>query len=384
MCLHLVVALLVARDAMDAAALSEALAAASLSEYAAPLAERIGDLSRARGDKRVVLDVLKAAGVSKMGTRQRIATICLMLECAAPEPEPKGGAEWADVFGQSAAILAMDGDLPPPSSAAADEALAAAPRMPSAEVAVAPPPPPPPEPLAQPAAPAAAPAPTGGVVEAGAGPSAAATPPTVAASASAASSSATASAARASSELYRKLGDEAFGRKDVAAAERWYEQSLGADPSHAALHGKLADCAAAASPADPARALRHLRALLASPPPHGEAWLRAGRLALALGELDAATQYFDAALAEEEGRRTAAGQQESEVPRRTAPHHHTRSGPPGRWPRSRTGTSPEPRRLLPPPSPPPPFSPPLLAGVGARRLGPLGGRVHPRAGGARA
>ena len=48
-----------------------------------------------------------------------------------------------------------------------------------------------------------------------------------------------------------KLGDEAFGRRDLRAAEQWFTQALGATPHSKELLSRLAACASAATPPAP-------------------------------------------------------------------------------------------------------------------------------------
>ena len=103
---------------------------------------------------------------------------------------------------------------------------------------------------------------------------------------------------------YRERGNAAFGRKDFATAERWYEKMLatatddcvgGMHSDHAAALSNLAACALAREPPDPVAAMRRLRPLLAALPRHVKGRLRAGRCCIMLGELQAAVGHFEVA-----------------------------------------------------------------------------------------
>ena len=121
---------------------------------------------------------------------------------------------------------------------------------------------------------------------------------------------------------YRERGNAAFGRKDFATAERWYEKMLptatddcvgGMRSDHAAtlsslcMHSdgrhaqwaaalsNLAACALARESPDPVAAMRRLRPLLAALPRHVKGRLRAGRCCIMLGELQAAVGHFEVA-----------------------------------------------------------------------------------------
>ena len=331
---------------MDVEALRRALDGASLTEYAEPLSERLGELNQLGADKKELIALLKDAGCSKMGVRQKLATV-LMCELAravpavpAADEEPKvtGDAFWGQLAQTSA--LGLDFDIPAPTSAAADLALVSAPKLPPAAVSVAPLPPelraarptpvvhttptdhvgesaPELEQLPATALPLAAPG------EAVALEATAPRAPTATSAAPAASdapyttqracavgSAATAaypaparpleperSAQAQQADLFRKLGDEAFGRKDVKAAERWFAQALAATPRSVELLARLASCALAAAPPRLRLALTHLRRLLQLPPPHGDARLQAARCCVELGELDEALVHAEAAVA---------------------------------------------------------------------------------------
>ena len=117
------------RTLMDAGRLSEVLAAAGLSEYEDELCSRLDALNAFAGaaiDKRSLLNLLKDAGCSKMGVRQKLATV-LMCELASARPvaaqeESRAGDDfWGSMIQQSHILGGGDflAELPPPSSAEA-------------------------------------------------------------------------------------------------------------------------------------------------------------------------------------------------------------------------------------------------------------------------
>ena len=74
-------------DRLEASRLEAALSAASLSEYTASLLDRIDQLNAIRRgaiDKKELLEVLKQAGCSKMGVRQRLAILLTSELMASP------------------------------------------------------------------------------------------------------------------------------------------------------------------------------------------------------------------------------------------------------------------------------------------------------------
>ena len=294
---------------MNAAALSRALAAASLDEYTDALSARLDELNAlGRGviDKKALLELLKQAGCSKMGVRQRLAAVLTCELMALPsQPPPASGKEVpsGDAFwGHLASSAALDfDDLPPPSSAEADRALMSAPRPPPPAAAVAPLPP---AVLAARTAADRAASPSAPSASSSLLPPPAPSAPADAAEADAYASAAAPalSAAEQQAELCRKLGDEAFGRKDVAGAERWFAQGLALCPQSADFLSRLADCASAATPPEHLRALEYLRTLLALPVTpchvdlHVDAQLRAARCCKTLGKLAEARTHCEAAV----------------------------------------------------------------------------------------
>jgi len=272
---------------LSASRLEAALAAASLSEYTASLVDRLDQLNAIRRgviDKKELLEVLKQAGCSKMGVRQRLAILLTCELMAAPtstaSPMAPESATTDGVWGQLAGttMLELD-DLPQPASAEADLALLSVPKLPPASAAVAPPPPAVRNSLA----------------------SVSVVPPAaeVTSSTTTTKRAAADDASAQQAELFHKLGDEALGRKDVSGAERWYAQALCLCPNSPELLSRLATCATVQTFPAPARALEHLRALLALPPHplQAEARLRAAECCQQLGALDDALELCAAALA---------------------------------------------------------------------------------------
>lgn len=272
---------------LSASRLEAALAAASLSEYTASLVDRLDQLNAIRRgviDKKELLEVLKQAGCSKMGVRQRLAILLTCELMAAPtstaSPMAPDSATKDGVWGQLAGttMLELD-DLPQPASAEADLALLSVPKLPPASAAVAPPPPAVRNSLA----------------------SVSVVPPAaeVTSSTTTTKRAAADDASAQQAELFHKLGDEALGRKDVSGAERWYAQALCLCPNSPELLSRLATCATVQTFPAPARALEHLRALLALPPHplQAEARLRAAECCQQLGALDDALELCAAALA---------------------------------------------------------------------------------------
>lgn len=275
-------------DAMDEATLAEILSSAGGSEFCAPLTEKLSELNAlsvgGAVDKKAILTLLKDVGCSKMGTRQKLATVlmCELQKAPGPAaPADTGGADfWTSLISGADAF----DDIPPPTSAAADMALLSAPKAPPAAAAVAPLPP---EVIAADAARRNAAPPTSetlalvatsevAAIELEDSPVASAPVVTAAVAPTAPTGAAPEdeapyNPAEEQANLFRKLGDEALGRKDYNGAERWFTQALAATPHSAPLLARLAQCALSRAPIEHARALRHLKALLALPPPHGEA-----------------------------------------------------------------------------------------------------------------
>ena len=103
---------------------------------------------------------------------------------------------------------------------------------------------------------------------------------------------------------YRERGNVAYARQDYAAAETWYEKVLavpaddgagGMNLDHAAALSNLAACALARQPPEPAAAMRRLAPLLSACPRHVRGRLRAGRCCVMLGELRAALTHYEVA-----------------------------------------------------------------------------------------
>ena len=316
---------------MDTESLAQVLASASLSEYVEPLSPYLTQINGLgpTGDKKALLELLKSAGCTKMGVRQKLATV-LMCELSSAsrqvEEEPAiGGDFWGSMIQQSEALggdSSIFGELPPAVSAAADAKLLAEPKAPPVAAAVAPLPP---ELIAaklEAAAPdvsivaearalalaatdaqstpvevsdaEAPPTVTGGTAAPAPAPAPIVAPPPM----PAAEPEPPSSAAEEQANLFRKLGDEAMSRKDRAGAERWFVQALAATPSNQALLFRLSSCALAASPPDHARALHYLGRILALPPPHGDARLQMAKSSLELGQVEASVAHYDAALSE--------------------------------------------------------------------------------------
>ena len=317
---------------MDAGRLADVLSSSGLSEFEDELASRLDQLNTFAGsaiDKKALLNLLKDAGCTKMGVRQKLATV-LMCELSSARPAaqeaPAASTEdfWGSMIQQSHVLGGGDAfdDLPPPSSAAADAALLSNPKAPPAAAAVAPLPA---AVLAEKKATAVAaaaekkakdaldisdaPLMTGGqaaqllgkeakpTATGAPAPAPASAPPTAAApgapaAAAAATAAATAAAAAAATppppppppppageesgsslaeeqaNLFRKLGDEALSRKDRAGAERWFTQALAATPYSSALLLRLASCALGANPPDHAGAVRQLARVAELPATH--------------------------------------------------------------------------------------------------------------------
>ena len=299
-------------DRLEASRLEAALSAASLSEYTASLLDRIDQLNAIRRgaiDKKELLEVLKQAGCSKMGVRQRLAILLTSELMAGPtstaSPISTCNAATDGIWDQLAGttMLELD-DLPQPASAEADLALLSEPKLPPASAAVAPPPPAVRISLASasavpPAAEVTSSSSSSTEREAAAEDVTASPPmPTPVPSRGIETASAC-NAAEQQAELFHELGDEALGRKDVTGAERWYAQALCLCPNSPELLSRLATCATVQTSPAPARALEHLRALLALPPHplQAEARLRAAECCQQLGALDDALELCAAALA---------------------------------------------------------------------------------------
>jgi tetratricopeptide (TPR) repeat protein len=336
---------------MDASTLSSVLAAASLSEFEAPLSSRLAELNMlgsSGGDKKALQAFLKDIGCSKMGVRQRLAALLLSEiekssshEARTTEASVKrtSGDIWGTFLQQSHALENEFDDLPPPVSAAADHALLSARKAPPAAVAVA-----------DAAARRAVIAISSGSSSSkqhshkyDAAEAASSTAPSttitdadtaaVAAANNAEADTASGLAVNAvmssprhinsaldQANLFRKLGDEALGRKDTSAAERWFSQALDATPHSIALLSRLAACALMSSPPNHVLALRRLDALFSLEPPHGgEPRLMAARSCIALGRINDAIHHYDALLSEE-GVSEAAASQYTHAPVAGCPH----------------------------------------------------------------
>ena len=78
-------------DAMDEATLAEILSSAGGSEFCAPLTEKLSELNAlsvgGAVDKKAILTLLKDVGCSKMGVRQKLATV---LMCELQRSPPRG------------------------------------------------------------------------------------------------------------------------------------------------------------------------------------------------------------------------------------------------------------------------------------------------------
>jgi tetratricopeptide (TPR) repeat protein len=102
-------------------------------------------------------------------------------------------------------------------------------------------------------------------------------------------------------DVCRQRGNAAFGRRDLAAAAKWYEKALEARSNDPLALNNLAACSLMASPPRPAEALLRLEPLLshgtACGALHSKARVRAGRACLLLGRLQQAVSHFDAAVA---------------------------------------------------------------------------------------
>ena len=271
---------------MDAATLQRALDAAALPEYAQGLSERLDELNvlgHGAIDKKALLALLKDAGCSKMGTRQKLAAVltCELMSASKPPPPPPaddacGAAFWGQMIQDAALSTAFD-DLPPPTSAAADRALLSSPKAPPVAAAVARPPK-----AFPPSVAATSPSTSKAAVETGS-----ATPiamPTSPPPPPPPPPDAPPSPAAQQADLFRKLGDEAYSRKDIPTAERWFVQALATTPKSVALLSRLANCALNATPPQPRQALSHLQALLDLPPPHADARLWASKCCLEVGQ----------------------------------------------------------------------------------------------------
>ena len=298
---------------LDAASLSTILASTNATEIVDALTARLDDLNSLSVtiDKKALLQLLKDVGCAKMGVRQKLATVLMCELQKAPRaitpPDDSKGEDnfWGSIISISDNIGFDQDGIPPPTSAAADLALLSAPKAPPAAAAVAKPPAellarravrevdaaaliaaeassttPPLPPLPPPPPAAGAPA-----------TSAVTPPPPTAASPS--------NPAEEQANLFRKLGDEAFGRKDYAGGERWFTQALSSTPSSVALLLRLAQCCLARSPPAHHAALRHLHAIVALPPPHGDAHVSAARSCVAIGEMEEAIEHYDAHLRSE-------------------------------------------------------------------------------------
>ena len=247
-----------------------------------------------------------------MGTRQKLMTVLMIeLEKYSQPVAPSGAVDWGSLINNDDAD---DFGIPQPISAAADAAILSKPKAPPVSAAVAPLPP---EVIAADKArreaasvalvavddqPVAVAMEEEETIVAAPPPAAMADPkkqrvdnPPIDVS----ESSAEDDAQEMQANLFRKLGDEACSRKDHIAAEKWFLQALNATPSSKPLMTRLAQCALSISPPDHGRALRHLRALVALPPPHGDAHLKAAKSCVAIGEVEEAIEHYDAALLEE-------------------------------------------------------------------------------------
>jgi tetratricopeptide (TPR) repeat protein len=312
-----------------------------LGEHTELVAAHFDSLRNACCDgQKPLLEQLKSIGVTKMGTRQKIAkAIREHVETAqkAPAPisdepddtpTPSNDDFWASLVQISEATTAADVDLTAPVALDASQYAEVAP-TPRERAA-----------LARQARAAAAPAAEPAVAVA----TAASSAPPAAAADGADSGYDGGASVREQLAAYRERGGVAFGRGDYAAAERWYEKAaaldLGGggatasagdgtmDAEHATVLTNLAACALQKTDADPRLALRRLRPVLAALPTHVKARLRAGRCCVMLGELTAAQTHYEVALRAEkpptpkEGVREAHRLQptRTEPPRPVPPH----------------------------------------------------------------
>ena len=318
---------------VSAAALRDlVLAHPELAELADRVSEHASELSAAAGGgPKPLQDALKAAGVSKMGQRQRLAKLLLdwlpqaaalldgdVDEASVPDSEGdnggSGGGFWANIAGESADFTSAGLDLSRPVELNVSDYQHVAP-TPRERAARA---------RELSAAAHAMSATAGGdagrasALEGGGkdGAPRTGTEP----SSAAAEADRARSAALEQMAVYRERGGVAFGRADFAAAERWYEKMMGVSAAgdggaagmhaeHAAALSNLAACALAKQPADPHAAMLRLRPLLAAYPGHVKGRLRAGRACVMRGELRAAVTHYEVALAQEKPKTPAAGLQ---------------------------------------------------------------------------
>jgi len=95
--------------------------------------------------------------------------------------------------------------------------------------------------------------------------------------------------------VYRQCGNDAFGKGDLSSAEQFYQKALEVLPEQPEILSNLAACALAANPPQPGRALALLDRVFANQPHHMKARLRAGRCCLMLAQLESALEHFQIA-----------------------------------------------------------------------------------------
>jgi len=302
--------------------LLDALEAEGLGAYAAAICGQSAALLSQPTD-RALADLLKQAGVLKVGHRQRAVAVLRSTLAAIAQPaagsaaqgsEHGGGgggghqgdgaiAQQADGFWSAIVASSLEstaaGDLHAHGCtyASADEAVAARPAPPTAAPHAAPPPPSPHAPSSLPLVERA----TVGEVDEGHG----------AVAAERARAAYAGGAQEDQAELCRRRGNAAFERRDLGAAQRWYRRALEARPADPLARANLAACCLTTSPPRPAEALACLAPLLAEGPAcaggavAAKARLRAGRACLLLGRVKDAAAHFDASLAIEKAEAAA-------------------------------------------------------------------------------
>ena len=287
-------------------------AASGDDELAAQLVAHAGQLdAAARDGQKPLLDALKAAGVAKMGVRQRLAKA--LREKLADIAEPPAAAPtppsdfWASLIDVSESSMDAGVDFKAPVALDASQYGATATPRERAAIARTLPPAEPLMSMQSPVVEQTTGGGNGGGGNGGGGNGGGGN--------GGGGNGGGTTLEHEQLSAYRERGNVAFGRSDYGAAERWYGKAValateiaakvakaggsggGADvellEDHAAALSNLAACALNKEPSDPAGAMLHLRTLLAASPSHVKGRLRAGRSCVLLGLLREAETHYE-------------------------------------------------------------------------------------------